>query len=501
MDKLRLKSKQRDRKRSSISSIATIATLLIVLTFVLLDGRVELISSPEAPTGAADNTQGTAGARGPDSPKAPTGAADNSPKTQNEHLSAEQVAALRQNYINRMGLYERETKPEIEKLNLRAWSPESITELREREEGAMQAFAQNQFGEALANLDSLLSKVTELQSAQNKNFSAALQNARQAFASGHFKRALAAANEALRYRPANKDALFLKSRIDVMEAVAELIEAANTARAENKIDEEISLLERAIQRDPHRAELVERHRRLLEKRRQRALDALLQQAAQALDNNNIKEAQTKLSQVRQIDAQHPSLKLLESKMKRAQTELSYRSLIAKAKAAEQNDDWQATERHYRQAQRIASDSHYAEEGLQRATQIIRYTQIIQQALARPERLADEQISTAMRKLAKESDEYARHSAQLQELTDQLNYEIVRMSRPVEVTVYSDGKTHVSVLSVGVIGKVSEYRLQKGLKPGRYLFKGERRGFKDKLVEVHIKPDQAAVVSVVCDETI
>ena len=53
----------------------------------------------------------------------------------------------------------------------------------------------------------------------------------------------------------------------------------------------------------------------------------------------------------------------------------------------------------------------------------------------------------------------------------------------------------------VIGKVREYRLKEGLKPGRYRFKGERKGYQDKLVEIDIKPNQPTTVRVICDETI
>ena len=418
-----------------------------------------------------------------------------------EQLSDEQMAALRHKYINKINLYERETKPEIEKLNLQAWSPESIVKLQEQEQKAVQAFAQNQLAEALRLLDSLLAQVAKLQTMQNQNFGLALEKARQAFAAAHTQQALAAINDALRYQPDNRDAHLLKDRIKAMAAVAELLKQADAARAENKLDEEIKLLGEAINHDPHRRELVERHRLLVEKKRQQRLDILLQQAAQAINQKNIKQAQAKLLQVKQIDAQHRSLRLLENKIKQLQMELSHQSLIAKAAAAEQNDDWQATAHYYQQAQQIFPDNQYTEERLQRATKIIRYTQIIQQALARPQRLADEQISMAMKELVKESSDHAKYSAQLQALTEQLNDAIAEMSRPVEVLVYSDQQTYVSVLGVGVIGKLSQYRLKEGLKPGRYLFKGERRGFKDKLVEVYIKPNQAVTVRVVCDETI
>lgn len=482
MNDLRLKNKKRNRRYSLIARSAAIAALIAVLILVVLYGRVERVGIPDMPSKAASGNSGTKAIK-------------------NEQLSGEQIDALRQKYIGQMQLYETKTVVEIEKLNLQAWSPESAAELQAQEKEVVEAFAKNQFADALTRLDGLLARVTELQAIQNQKFSSALENARQAFASGYVKQAFSAINKALRYQPESRDARLLRDRVNTMEAVAELLKAAEVARTENNLDEEIDLLDKAIKHDPHRSELVERRKLLAERRRQQELDALLRRASQALDDKNIKEAQANTAQIRQIDAQHPSLRWLENKTKQIQAELSYRGLITKAEAAEHNDDWQAAARYYQRARRIFSDDEKVEDRLQRAARIIHYTQMVERALARPQRLADEQISMAMKKISEEGSGQAQYSARLQGLIEQLDDAIAKMSKPVEVVVYSDEKTYVSVLGVGVIGQVSEYRLKEGLKPGSYLFKGERKGYKDKLIEVHIKPAEAAVVRIVCDEAI
>ena len=88
-------------------------------------------------------------------------------------------------------------------------------------------------------------------------------------------------------------------------------------------------------------------------------------------------------QIKQIDANHPSLGPLTTKLKQIQTELSYQSLIAKAKASANNDDWQSAENHYRQALVIYPDNEDSKDNLQRAMQINQYTGIIKQALTKP----------------------------------------------------------------------------------------------------------------------
>ena len=485
MDKYQLKSGKRTKRHSFIINFIGVAVLLGMAVLVLLYGRFEAIDIPKVQEETADNT------------------ADNNTANNNntEALSDEQREVLRQKYIAQMGLYENETKAIIETLNLAAWSPESAAELHEIEQEAIKAFAENQFGAALTHLDNLFEKVSQLQLLQRQNFQSALTNAQRSFAAEQAEQARAAIEDALRYLPEGSEALLLKARIDTMDAVLTLVKQADIARTENNLAEEIKLLDQAIKLDSYRDDLIERHQMLIEKQRQQKLDALLQQATQALDDKNIKAAQALLSQIRQIDANHPSLNLLTAKVKQSQSELSYQNLIAKAKSSEDADDWQTAEGYYRQALGIFPNNKDIEDSLQRAIQINRHTQTIKQALAKPERLADDQIASAMQQIAKDSIAYAEHSAQLRQLVVQLGDTLTEMSKPVPVTVYSDEQTHVSVLSVGIIGKVREYKLKAGLKPGRYLFKGERKGYKDKLVEVNIKPNQAAVVRVICDETI
>ena len=500
MDNYQLKSGKKNQRYSLIVNLIGGTILIIIVILVLLYGRVELTYIPEAEEKITDDN--VVESLDDEQREIPD---DEQRRTlddeQREILDDEQRETLRQKYIAQMNRYESEVKPEINPLNLSAWSPDSALELQTKEQEAIKAFAESRYGMALTHLDELFEKVDELQMLQKQNYESALINAEQAFEADQIAPAQSAINNALRYLPNALEALQLKERISTMEAVAALIREADIARIENDIGAEIDLLEQAIELDPYRNTLRERRQTLIAKQRQQTLDALLLQTSQALDNKDIKAAQTSLMKIKQIDANHPSLSLLTAELKQIQTQLSYLGLITKAKTSADMDDWQSAENYYRQALGIYPDNKDTRDNLQRAMQINRYIGIITEALAKPERLADEQIAAAMRQIADDSTVSAEYSTQLQRLIVELNGAMARMSKPVSVTVYSDEKTYVSVLGVGVIGKVREYNLKEGLKPGRYRFKGERRGYQDKLVEIDIKPNQPASIRIICDEPI
>jgi len=488
LNKLQFKEQKKTKKHALIINAIAVAVLMLVAIAVLLYGRVDITST--------DATSVTV-----DEHSADPSAAQNNTADYDASLNNEQRAALRQKYIAMMNTYENKVKAQIEALNLAAWSPENITILQAQEQRAIRAFGENRLTEALNHLDDTFAKVSQLQLQQRQNFNTTFAEAQQAFATQQIMPATTAINNALRYLPKNSDALLLKERIGKMNAVAALVAKADVARIENNLSDEINLLDQAIKLDPYDTTLVTRHQLLVEKQQQLKLDDLLHRTSQALDKSNIKQAQTLLSQIKQIDATHPSLQPLTARATQIGKQLSYQNLVSKAETAGQDDDWQAAQNYYQQALQIFPDNADITKRVQLAMQINRYTDTIRQALERPERLADEQIALAMKQIAEDSNEAAVYSAQLRRLIGRLNTALAEMSTAVAVTVYSDGQTYVSVMGVGVIGKVREYQLKAGLKPGRYLFKGERKGYKDKLVEVYIKPRQATTVRVVCDEPI
>ncbi len=511
---IQLKHTQINKRRSSVKIYITVTLSIVAIVVVLFYGRFEIpydnnVDSQPSPDADQPLTDEQPIDKKPLTDEQPIDKKpltdeqpiDKKPLTDEQPLNDETQNILRQKYIAQMQVYETQVKPRIAQLDLPTWSPESNAYIQEQENNALNAFANNQFTDAIQYLDDLTKKVSELEATKQANFESALTAAQQEFEAGRSEQASTAIDRALLYQPTNKAAVELKNRIDVMDKVADLIKAANTAQIENDLAKEIDLLEQAIQYDPYAKSLQERLRAVIQKHNQEIIDKLLRQISQALESRDIEQTRGLLDLLKRLDANHPSLSLLLDRLDQLESEEVHRKLIIEATIAEKDDNWQSAEQYYKQAQKIFPNNKNIKERLNVASLINGYTGKIKQALSRPERLADNQISAAMQELAQDSAKYTDHSAQLKQLTEQLNDTIIEMSTLVSVTVHSDNETYISVNGVGIIGKVKKYTLKEGLKPGRYFFKGERRGFKDKLIEVHIKPAQPVDVKIVCDEPI
>ena len=400
-----------------------------------------------------------------------------------------------------MNFYENEIKPGIPLLNLPAWVPAEHAALTDKELSAVEDFSNGNFTFAIKKIDELITRVAELKNLLEKNFNSAFTEAQQAFASFRINAATDAINRALLYKPDDPGTISLKNRITVMGEVAALIKAADVAQIENKPDEEIALIAKAIDLDPKHTALIQRHHLLKKQKNERDFGDLIKKAWAALDQKNIGRTRANLSHAAQIFPQRKELTLLSKELKKIEKNLAYKEFIRQAQAATQNDDWPNVEAHYTKALDIFSGDEKSRTRLELARAINRHTQQLKKNLERPERLSDTNVAAAANELLIQSEQLASHSPTLQRLTEQLGYTLRQASISVPVVVHSDNKTHVSVLGIGVIGKVREYALKEGLKPGSYTFKGERRGYKDKLIQVQIRQGQVANVTVICDELI
>ena len=471
--------REKDKKRR-LKTARIIGLVIIPAVLLLFLGRIDIFE--------VDVFDKRAVTDGPENPPS-----ENEPGQQNEEL-----AKL---FREKLKLYQNEIKPQIEALNLSAWAAEKQTALDIKEESVIQDFSSGRFTAALKKVEELTVAIEQLKRQHAEAFKSHLEKARMEFAADRFDPALRAIDTALLYRPRDSASLKLKGRITVMGKMRELLDAANVARAENRLDQEMLLLNQAIQLDPEHIDVVKRHNQLVEQKRERDFDVTIKEGWTALRQKNLGQAKRHLNSAAKIFPQRKEISLLSDEIQQAEYDLAYQALMREAAKAEDHDDWINTELHYSRALEIFPEAEEAAGGFAFARTLNRQVHSLKQALLHPERLSDDRIFNATMQLIEASRKFEKRSPGLKRLLAQLSQTAARMSTPVKVTVHSDNKTHISLLRVGVIGKVMEYSLKAGLKPGKYVFKGKRKGFKEKLVEVEIQHGKEVHVTVICDEPV
>ena len=125
--------------------------------------------------------------------------------------------------------------------------------------------------------------------------------------------------------------------------------------------------------------------------------------------------------------------------------------------------------------------------------------VVDEFLARPERLGSAAVASAARAALRETETLAAFSARLASSTEGLERIIETARTPVPVRILSDERTEIGIRGVGKVGRVRERTIE--LVPGEYVFEGKRKGYRSKLVEVRVEanPDAPVEVRIVCDE--
>ena len=135
-----------------------------------------------------------------------------------------------------------------------------------------------------------------------------------------------------------------------------------------------------------------------------------------------------------------------------------------------------------------------------AEKILAARQTIEQYLARPQRLADERIRANAERTISQASEISALSPSLQNSISDLESALSGSNAPLPVTVYSDNKTYIKVMGVGVVGKVDEKQIS--LKPGTYRFEGSREGYRSKIISVTVSANTSPLsVRLVCTEKV
>lgn len=168
--------------------------------------------------------------------------------------------------------------------------------------------------------------------------------------------------------------------------------------------------------------------------------------------------------------------------------------------AEQSEQWQEAVNLYDEVLAIDSNLLFAINGRDYADKRARLDRLLVEAIANPERFAEEQVFEETRIsyfIGRDIENPGpRLAEQLDELEAFLEYSLV----PIDISFRSDNLTEVTLLRIEELGMFEQASLS--LKPGRYVAVGKRSGYRDVREEFTVgfglTPE---VVVVQCDERI
>lgn len=188
-------------------------------------------------------------------------------------------------------------------------------------------------------------------------------------------------------------------------------------------------------------------------------------------------------------------------LQQARAELQFqrtRSLLDKARAAQQKEDWTAADTAYLKALAISPHLKSAHQGRQQvALYIEAYRRL--DALKLPDGLYDKVI----RARAKEWLAFVQEKQLKDQKIDKARVELVEALKlaqtPVSLILTSDNQSEVEIYGVGKLGRLERQALK--LVPGDYIAVANRSGYRDAREVLKVRPGRSITLDIRCTEPI
>ncbi|MYI88916.1 MAG: hypothetical protein F4082_01205 [Gammaproteobacteria bacterium] len=363
------------------------------------------------------------------------------------------------------------------------------------------AFFDVDYPEAIRLIEQALAEVEYIFQLEEDFYNINLKIAISAFETEDVKGAQDAIALALALRPNSKEAEFWQQQIIQLPELIAARQAAIAARNEGRLQDEIDALHRVLKIKPNEEEVKTRieaaNRELQDQRFKRAIG----EVRQALSSQDVEKARNALTKAQRFNPSHPEITRLNQSIEELVRDLEVAKLIQTAANSAIQDDWIAVQESLEQALKLKPKLIDAIEGRDLAKSIIDAQSKFDDYLARSDRLSSKNIVEAVHKELEEAQVLLKFSPRLRTAVSELEFEMVKWQTEVPVRVISDGKTHIIVRRVGIIGAVRDREIM--LKPGTYRFEGSRRGYRNKLVEIKVTPhaNEITEVTVICNERV
>ncbi len=364
---------------------------------------------------------------------------------------------------------------------------------------ALDAYFDVDYGEAMRLVSQALAEVESVFLQEQNHFDINLKIAAEAYETEDMVSAQEAIALALRLRPDSQQAAFWHERIEKLPELIAARQDASAARNAGRLQDEINALYRVLNLKPSDAQVKARIDSASRQLQDRKFNRAIGDGHLALTEKNLAKARQYLDKAQKLKPKHSETARLSQKIAEVELEIQVADLKIQTSLYAALDDWLSVRQTFEQILELEPQLNDAIRGRELAENMVSAQRRLDDFLARPERLSTDRIAAAAREEIAQVQPYLTLSDRMHSTVAELEAALVRWRAAVPVRVLSDGKTHIEVRGVGIIGIVTDRLVE--LKPGTYEFEGRRRGYRNKLVKVRVSPDSEDVTetTIICDE--
>lgn len=289
-------------------------------------------------------------------------------------------------------------------------------------------------------------------------------------------------------------------RAEVLDEVLTLLEEGRTLHENGELEAARDKYEEAGSLDPEHREVNGALEQVSADIEQRDFSSAMSRGYAALQNNDPEAAEEAFRQAEAIRPQSPEVAsaLQQAADQKTNTQLNRHMTAARRHEADEN--WQAALREWEAALAVDPNLVVADQGVRRARQRRDLDVFFTTVMREPLRLVDATIYQQTQQLLRDLDQISDQGPRLREQISAVSALLEQARVPVSVLLKSDGMTSVDLLREELQGRFNSRSVE--LIPGHYVAIGTREGYRDVRVEFTVNiGGEPPVVTVVCTETI
>ncbi|MEM9880803.1 MAG: hypothetical protein AAF862_16175, partial [Pseudomonadota bacterium] len=373
----------------------------------------------------------------------------------------------------------------------------ALDEMLALEDAGISAFERSNFALAIEKVTAAIEQADRTQAQISDEFASAFNNALSAFRANDTNAAEQWIDRAVRLNGQSPDAQYLAQRIAVLPDVLAQLRLADDFAVQNRREEELAALQNVLLLDGDRPDIAARLESVSQKLAEQRYSSALRRATAAVDAGDMRGARRAVGQAQAIYPERQDASALLSQIAGIEKRQRINAQLRKAQQFEQQDNWPAALNAYQQALKDNSSYAQAIAGRDFAQKVVSAQSQLGKILSIQDRFSDVGIRQKAKSYVDSVRSYQQDSSRIGTQIDAIEKLLVTWEKDVIVTVISDGKSQVIVRRVGQVGAVSRAEIK--LKPGTYDFECSRPGYRSKIVQHFVAPQQnSSVVTISCD---
>ncbi len=389
-------------------------------------------------------------------------------------LTAKASEQTRQHIQEAILAFEEDYQGLLNNQQLSSFAPRLIQQAKFTYDSSLQAFAQSDFATAQQQLESSAQFIDEAQSQWRKAVDSWYMQVLDSMTQQRPKEAQLYLDRMRSLDEQDRRIDALQQRIDQFDSQRTLLKEYETAVTERNLEKQITTLSQFVVLTPEPQEYQSKLSAAEALMRERKISQAVELGQQALQQQNLAQAQSSINTLMQLQAAPETIKLLQQQLAKQQRQLSTERTRALALAASEQQQWQQVLTLTQQYLDSAPGDTAITQLQQRAKAILSAQNSLAVYQARPERMIDSGIRTQAQNAIMSAKVLAPHSHALATTIKDLEVYIERYSTPVSVTLLSDENTQVHIYGVEKLGPFAKKQIQ--LLPGTYTVEGRRTGF-------------------------